>query len=53
VLLRLLREPRTGRPGLLARLIAVLVVIGLLAVVGPSFFYVLVSVLGRFVALLG
>jgi hypothetical protein len=49
MLLRLMREPRTGRPGPLARLIAVLVVVGLLAVTGPALFVVL----HRFVQLLG
>lgn len=49
MVLRLLREPRTGRPGPLARLVAGLVVVGLLAAAGP----VLFVVLGRFIALLG
>lgn len=49
MLLRLLREPRTGRPGPLARLIAVLIVIGLLAVTGPALFVVL----HRFIELIG
>jgi hypothetical protein len=49
MLLRLMREPRTGRPGPLARLIAVLVVVGLLAVTGPALFVVL----HRLVQLLG
>ncbi len=31
----MLREPRTGRPGPLARLVAVVVVIGLLLTAGP------------------
>jgi hypothetical protein len=35
VLLRLLREPRTGRPAPLARLVALLVVVGLLVTAGP------------------
>ncbi|MDQ1287191.1 MAG: hypothetical protein QG622_756, partial [Actinomycetota bacterium] len=40
VLLRLLREPRTGRPGPFARLVALLVVIGLVSVAGPALFLV-------------
>ena len=35
MLLRMLREPATGRPGPLARLLALLVVIGLIAITGP------------------
>jgi hypothetical protein len=35
MLLRMLREPATGRPGPLARLLALLVVIGLVAITGP------------------
>jgi hypothetical protein len=35
VLLRILREPRTGRPAPLARLVALLVVLGLLLCAGP------------------
>ena len=35
MLLRLLREPVTGRPGPLARILAVLLVIGLVAITGP------------------
>lgn len=41
VLLRLLREPRSGRPAPLARLVALLLVLGLLAVAGPALFLVL------------
>jgi hypothetical protein len=35
VLLRLLREPRTGRPAPIARLVALVVVLGLLLGAGP------------------
>jgi len=35
LLLRLLREPRTGRPAPIARLVALLVVLGLLLGAGP------------------
>ncbi|MGL5859085.1 MAG: hypothetical protein ACRC35_11915 [Angustibacter sp.] len=35
MLLRLLRGPRTGRPSLLARLVAALVAVGLLALSAP------------------
>jgi hypothetical protein len=35
VLLRMLREPRSGRPGPAARLLAVLLVVGLVAVSAP------------------
>jgi hypothetical protein len=35
MLLRMLREPATGRPGPLARLVALLIVIGLFALTGP------------------
>ena len=35
MLLRMLREPVTGRPGPLARLLALLVVLGLLGITGP------------------
>jgi len=35
MLLRLLREPRTGRPAPIARLVALLVVLGLLLGAGP------------------
>jgi hypothetical protein len=35
MLLRMLREPVTGRPGPLARLLALLLVIGLVAITGP------------------
>ncbi len=35
MLLRMLREPATGRPGPLARLLAVLLVVGLVAITGP------------------
>jgi hypothetical protein len=35
VILRMLREPFTGKPGPLARMIAVLVLIGLVAATGP------------------
>ena len=35
MLLRMLREPVTGRPGPLARLLAVLLVIGMVAITGP------------------
>jgi hypothetical protein len=49
VIVRLLREPRTGRPGPAARIIAVLIVVGLVAVAGPTLFVVL----GRLIGLLG
>ncbi len=35
MLLRMLREPRSGRPGPAARLLAVLLVVGLVAVSAP------------------
>jgi hypothetical protein len=35
MLLKMLREPFSGRPGPLARLIAVLIVLGLVAGTGP------------------
>jgi hypothetical protein len=35
MLLRMLREPVTGRPGPLARLLALLIVVGLIALTGP------------------
>jgi len=35
MLLRLLREPRTGRPAPLTRLVALLVAVGLLLCAGP------------------
>jgi hypothetical protein len=35
MLLRLLREPRTGRPSLLARTLAVMVVAGMVALTAP------------------
>jgi hypothetical protein len=40
-MLRLLRDPLTGRPGPAARLIAGLVVVGMLAVAGPPLLLVL------------
>jgi hypothetical protein len=48
VLLRLLREPRTGRPAPIARLVALVVALGLLAVSAP----VLLPVVRWFLALL-
>jgi hypothetical protein len=48
MLLRMLREPVTGRPGPLARLLALLIVIGLVALTGP----VLVEVVRWVAALL-
>ena len=48
MLLRMLREPGTGRPGPLARLLAVLLVIGLVALSAP----VLVPVVRWVVSLL-
>lgn len=36
MLLRVLREPLQGRPSLLARLIALLLVLGLVATVSPA-----------------
>jgi hypothetical protein len=36
VILRLLREPRTGRPAPLARLLALLVVLGLVGLSAPA-----------------
>ncbi|HEY6798449.1 MAG TPA: hypothetical protein VI248_27535 [Kineosporiaceae bacterium] len=35
MLLRLLREPRTGRPAPIARLVALVVVLGLVLAAGP------------------
>jgi hypothetical protein len=46
VLLRLLREPRTGRPAPIARLLAVLVVVGLVAITGPVLLPALVWLYG-------
>jgi len=37
----MLREPRTGRPAPAARLVAVLVVVGMLAASGPLLLHVL------------
>ena len=48
MLLRLLREPRTGRPAPIARLVALVVALGLLAVSAP----VLLPVARWFLALL-
>ena len=36
MLMRALRQPRQGRPSLLARLIALLLVVGLIATVSPA-----------------
>jgi hypothetical protein len=41
VFLRLLREPRTGRPAPLARLLALLVVVGLVGLSAPALMPVL------------
>jgi hypothetical protein len=35
VFLRLLREPRTGRPAPIARMVALVVVLGMLVAAGP------------------
>lgn len=35
MLLRMLREPVTGRPGPLARLVALLIVVGMIGITGP------------------
>ena len=48
MLLRMLREPRTGRPAPLARLLALLVVVGLVAITAP----VLLPLVGWVVGLL-
>jgi hypothetical protein len=46
MLLKMLREPGTGRPGPLARLLAVLVVVGLLAISAPPLVVVARWVIG-------
>ena len=46
MLLRMLREPDTGRPGPLARLLAVLLVLGLVAISAPVLVVVLRWVVG-------
>ena len=48
MVLRMLREPATGRPGPLARLLAVLLLVGIVAIAAP----VLVPVVVWVVALL-
>lgn len=48
MLLRMLREPRTGRPAPLARLLALIVVVGLVAITAP----VLLPLVGWVVGLL-
>jgi hypothetical protein len=46
MLSRLLREPATGRPGPAARLLAVVLVVGLVALTGPVLFPVVQWVVG-------
>jgi hypothetical protein len=48
VVLRMLREAGTGRPGPLARLLAVLVLVGMVALAAP----VLIPVVGWVISLL-
>jgi hypothetical protein len=36
VILRMLRQPRAGRPSLLARFVALLVVVGLVGITAPA-----------------